>query len=43
MQTQPGEEVNPVILLIVDVHLNILLQDLVDPFGLTVSLRVVGH
>jgi len=32
------EEVNPIILLIVDVHLKILFQDLVDPFSLTISL-----
>ena len=38
-----GQEVNPVILLIIDVHLKVLLQDLVDPFGLAVGLRVIGH
>ena len=37
-----GEEVDPVVLLIVDVHPKVLFQDLVDPFGLAVSLRVVG-
>jgi len=42
MQTWPGQKVNPIVLLVVDVHLKILFQDLVDPFSLTVSLWVVG-
>jgi len=37
-----GKEVDPIILLVVDIHLKTLFQDLVDLFGLTVSLRVVG-
>ena len=37
------EEVDPVILLIVDIHLKVLLQDLIDPFCLTVSLKMVGR
>src|SRR5882724_9703864 len=37
-----GEEVDPVVLLAVDVHLKILLQDLVDVFGLPIGLRVVA-
>ena len=36
------EEVDPIILLVVDVHPKILFQDLVDSFGLAISLRVVG-
>jgi len=36
------EEIDPIVLLVVDVHTKILLQDLVDPFGLTIRLRVVG-
>src|SRR5882724_253627 len=38
-----GQEVDPIILLVVDVYPKILFQDLVDPFGLAVSLRVIGH
>jgi len=37
-----GEDIDPIILLVVDVHLKILFQDLVDSFGLTVHLRVIG-
>jgi len=36
------EEIDPIVLLVVDVHTKILLQDLVDLFGLTIRLRVVG-
>src|SRR5882724_3191816 len=36
------EEIDPIVLLVVDVHTKILLQDLVDPFSLTIRLRVVG-
>jgi len=35
-----GQEVNPVVLLIIDVHLEVLFQNLVDPFSLAVSLWV---
>ena len=37
-----GEEIDPVILLVVDIHPQVLLQDLVDSFGLAVGLRVIG-
>ena len=37
-----GKEVDPIILLVVDIHLKILFQDLVDLFSLTVGLRMVG-
>jgi len=37
-----GKEVDPIVLLVVDIHPKILFQDLVDPFGLAVSLRVIG-
>jgi len=33
-----GREVDPIVLLVVDVHPKILLQDLVDPFSLAVGL-----
>jgi len=36
-----GKEVDPIILLVVDIYSKVLLQDLVDPFCLTMSLRVV--
>ena len=42
MQTRPMGEVDPIILLVVDVHLKVLFQDLVDPFSLTIGLGVVG-
>ena len=42
MQTLPGEEVDPVILLAVDVYPKVLFQDLVDTFCLPISLGVVG-
>ena len=32
-----GNEVDPVVLLVVDVHPKVLLQDLIDPFCLPVS------
>ena len=37
-----GKEVNPIVLLVVDVHLKILFHDLVDMFGLPIGLGVVG-
>ena len=37
-----GEEVDPVILLVVDAHTKVLFQDLVDTFCLPISLGVVG-
>jgi len=37
-----GKEVDPVVLLVVDVYPKVLFQDLVDPFSLTISLEVVG-
>jgi len=37
-----GKGVDPIILLVIDVHPKILFQDLVDPFGLTISLWMVG-
>ena len=37
-----GQEVHPVILLVVDVYPKILFQDLVDSFSLPVGLWVVG-
>src|SRR5882724_3088419 len=37
-----GKEVNPIVLLVVDVHPKILLQDLVHLFSLAISLGVVG-
>ena len=37
-----GKEVDPIVLLVVDVHPKILFQDLVDPFGLAIHLRVIG-
>ena len=42
MQLSQGGEVEPMFLMVVDIHLKILLQDLVDPSSLTVSLRLVG-
>src|SRR5882724_1388457 len=36
------KEVDPIVLLVVDVHPKILFQDLVDPFGLAIRLRVIG-
>ena len=36
------EEIDPIVLLVVDVHTKILLQDLIDLFSLTIRLRVVG-
>src|SRR5882672_10688133 len=38
-----GQEVNPVVLLVVDVYLKILFQDLVDTFGLPIGLWVIGR
>jgi len=37
-----GKEVDPIILLVVDIHPKILLQDLIDLFSLTISLWMVG-
>jgi hypothetical protein len=37
-----GEQVDPVVLLIIDVYSEILFQYLVDPFGLTIGLGVIG-
>ena len=37
-----GKEIDPVVLLVVDVHPKILFQDLVNTFGLTVGLGMVG-
>ena len=37
-----GEEQTPIILLIVGIHTEILLQGLVDPFGLTITFRVIS-
>ena len=37
-----GEEVDPVVLLVVDVDSEVLLEHLVDAFGLAVGLGVVG-
>src|SRR5882724_5506954 len=37
------KEVDPIVLLVVDVHLKILFQDLVDPFSLAIRLRVIGE
>ena len=37
-----GKEVGPIVLLVVDVYPKILFQDLVDPFGLAIRLRVIG-
>src|SRR5882672_9194386 len=37
-----GQEVDPVVLLVVDVYPKILFQDLVDSFSLPVGLWVVG-
>src|SRR5882672_11914581 len=37
-----GQEVDPVILLVVDVYPKILFQDLVNSFGLPIGLWVVG-
>src|SRR5882724_2154619 len=36
------EEVDPVVLLVVDIYLKILFQDLVNTFSLTISLWMVG-
>src|SRR5882724_10502963 len=36
------KEVDPIVLLVVDVHPKILFQDLVDLFGLAIRLRVIG-
>jgi len=33
-----GKEVDPIVLLVVDVHPKVLLQDLVDLFGLAIGL-----
>src|SRR5467141_334230 len=38
-----GQEVDPVVLLVVDVYPKILFQDLVDSFSLPVDLWVIGH
>src|SRR5882672_10772868 len=38
-----GQEVDPVILLVVDVYLKVLFQDLVNSFSLPISLWVIGH
>ena len=35
-----GKEVDPIVLLVVDIHLNVLFQDLVDLFSLSVGLGV---
>ena len=37
-----GKEIDPVVLLVVDVHPKILFQDLVDTFSLTIGLWMVG-
>jgi hypothetical protein len=37
-----GKEVDSVILLIIDVYPKVLFEDLVDSFGLTIGLGVVG-
>jgi len=37
-----GRRLTPIVLLVVDVHPKILFQDLVDPFGLAICLRVIG-
>src|SRR5882724_6107902 len=37
-----GKEVDPIVLLVVDVHPKVLLQDLVDLFGLAIGLWVIG-
>src|SRR5882672_9029936 len=37
-----GQEVDPVVLLVVDVYPKILFQDLVDSFSLPVGLWVIG-
>ena len=37
------DPIDPIILVVIDVHPEVLFQFLVDPFGLTVSLRMVGH
>ena len=37
-----GQEVSPVVLLIIDVHPEELLQNLIDSFGLAISLWMVG-
>ena len=37
------EEVDPVVLLIIDVHPKVLFQDLVDTFRLPIGLWVVGR
>jgi len=41
MQALPGQEVDPVILLVVDVYPKILFQDMVDLFSLSIGLQVV--
>ena len=42
MQLSQGKEVDPIVLLGVDIHLKILFQDLVDLFRLTIGLWMVG-
>jgi len=37
-----GKEQTPVILLIVGIHMEVLLQCLVDSFGLTITFRVIS-
>jgi len=37
-----GKEADPIVLLVVDIHPKILLQDLVDVFGMPISIGVVG-
>src|SRR5882724_7626319 len=37
-----GEKVDPVILLVIAVYTKVLLQDLIDPFGLAIGLWVVS-
>src|SRR5882672_11182016 len=38
-----GQEVDPVILLVIDVNPKVLFQDLVDSFGLPIGLQVIGR
>jgi len=38
MQLSQGKEVDPVVLLVIDVYPKIVFQDLVDQFSLTIGL-----
>ena len=42
LEFRQGEEVRPVILPLIDEYLKVLLQFLIDPFRLSIPLRMIG-